>query len=202
MMAELMKSVPLHQWLPATAQMVSRICHTHQRVREMLHTQLAKLLAEFPQQLVWSVIPASLSTIPERKRYGESIVVRAKQQLMSSGNNALKELMGVASRLIDQLRKVCNDNSMDKREKRVKMRSKWPTLYRMTDLQVVVPLHSSLTVAEPVAGTSVANHDPFYDDAPTIHSWVDEVDVMGEALPFLPALGCRIPSCFHSQRSL
>ena len=177
-MAELMQKVPLHQWLPATAQLVSRICHRHQRVREMIHAQLAKLLAEFPRQLVWAVIPASLSTIAERKRYGESIVVRAKQQLMSAAPG-LQELMGNASRLIDQLRKVCNDCSMDKREKRVKMRTRWANLYRMTDLQVVVPLHSSLTVSEPDTGVSVANHEPFAATAPTIESWADEVDVMG-----------------------
>ena len=177
-MAELMKSVPLHQWLPATAQLVSRICHRKDRVREMIHAQLAKLLAEFPRQLVWAVIPASLSTIAERKRYGESIVVRAKQQLMSAAPG-LQELMGSASRLIDQLRKVCNDCSMDKREKRVRMRTRWPALHRMTNLEVVVPLHSSLTVSEPVPGVSVANHEPFSATAPTIESWADEVDVMG-----------------------
>ncbi|KAL1524613.1 hypothetical protein AB1Y20_019502 [Prymnesium parvum] len=177
-MAELMKSVPLHQWLPATAQLVSRICHRLQRVREMLHTQLAKLLAEFPYQLVWSVIPVSLSTIAERKRSGESIVARAKQLLISAAPEQ-QELMGQASRLIDQLRKVCNDPLADKREKRVQMQSRWPLLYRMTGLQVVVPLHSSLTVSEPAPHVSVASHSPFSADAPTIEKWVDDVDVMG-----------------------
>ena len=172
--------MPLHQWIPATTQLVSRICHRSDRVKELLHGLLAKLLASFPQQLVWMVIPASISTIRERKTVGESIVARAKQILMgTSAAPDILELMGSSVRLMDQLRRVCNDCSMDKREKRVKMKARWASLFRMTNLHAVVPLHSALTVNEPLAGVSLTHHIPFDAASPRISSWEDDVDVMG-----------------------
>ncbi len=63
--------------MPAS-QLVSRICHRNQRTRGLLLSLLARLLAEYPRQLVWAVIPASLSTVKERKLYGETIVAQAR----------------------------------------------------------------------------------------------------------------------------
>lgn len=61
------------------------------------------------------------------------------------------------------------------------MPAKWLSPVTPTQhAQVVVPLHSSLTVADPVDGVAVTNHRPFAADAPTIERWADDVDVMGE----------------------
>ena len=173
------QTVPPAVWLAATPQLVSRICHRNSKARDLVQQLLARLLAEFPAQLVWSVIPAASSAVSERKRYGMAVVAMAKQRLMGQGLDAADQL-SAGNRLVEQLKHVCNYNTSDK-EASFSMRSKWGSLYRMTGLRVVVPLHASLTVSERSSGAEAEQGSaprPFALDAPTIDRWEDTVDIV------------------------
>jgi len=173
-MAEVIKCLPLRTWLPCVAQLVSRTCHRHQRTRDMLLLLLSRLLAEYPQQLVWAVMPVALAKVSERKQTGEKIVTAAKQRLLGT---PILEVLRSSHKLIEQLRKVCNDEAIDKAIKKVSLKTRWPALHRMTNLSLVVPLYSNLTPAEVDGGGAAGS--PFSPNAPTIASWGDSVEVMG-----------------------
>eukprot|EP00967_Tisochrysis_lutea_P091075 scaffold130549_cov31-Tisochrysis_lutea.AAC.1 len=174
-MSKVVAMLPLRIWLPCVPQLVSRTCHRDDQTRKLLLGLLAQLLAEYPQQLVWAVIPVALSTNPERKRPGEQIVAQAKQHLLRKPG---LEVLRAGASLIAQLRKVCNDEAIDKGIKRVSMKSRFPQLYKLTGLPLVIPIYANLTATEPTGGAGVSV-SPFSDDAPRIELWEDNVDVMG-----------------------
>lgn len=174
-MEALIQQVPNFQWLPEVAQLVSRSTHGNVRVRTLIHSLLANLLAAYPNQLAWSVVPAALSTVAERKRHGETIVTSARHKLMSAGAGSAggggSEILAVAKRVIDQLRKVSYDNSMDKRERHCRMSTRWSALYRMTSLPLVIPTHANLTAAPPLEGEAMRDYEPFSESSVTIERW-------------------------------
>eukprot|EP00965_Chrysotila_dentata_P172093 5679140-Pleurochrysis_carterae.AAC.1 len=90
-MAALASQLPSHAWLPSISSLMSRICHRSSTARGLLHSLLAKLLADYACVLAWSVIPSSLSSEPHRKRAGEAIVAAAKQRL-GAANKAEHEV--------------------------------------------------------------------------------------------------------------
>ena len=79
------------------------------------------------------------------------------------------EVLRSSHKLIEQLRKVCNDEAIDKAIKKVSLKTRWPALHRMTNLSLVVPLYSNLTPAEVDGGGAAGS--PFSPNAPTIASW-------------------------------
>ena len=171
--------MPAAVWLGATPQLVSRICHRNRRAAELVQHLLALLLAEFPSQLVWSVIPAASSAVSERKRHGMAVLAKAKQRLMGQGGDAA-DILGAGSQLVAQLKRVCNDPVGDGKETSLSMRQRWGALFRMTGLRVVVPLHASLTVSDGSGGGAEGDGPlrPFAQDAPTIDRWEDGVDIV------------------------
>jgi serine/threonine-protein kinase ATR len=174
---ELTSTLPPFQWLPCVAQLVSRTTHRLQRARDLIHALLATLLATYPSQLSWAIVPASLSSVADRKRQGETILARAKQQMLGSGRSS--EGLSTARRILDQLRKVCNDNSMEKREKHVRMSQRWASLFRAVELPLVIPTHAHLTPRAPEPARPMRHYEPYADDAVTIEKWDDGVEVMG-----------------------
>jgi len=76
---------------------------------------------------------------------------------------------------------VCNDNSMERREKHVRMSQRWSALYRMHRLPLVIPTHANLLTSAPPDGDAcpMRDYEPFSESAVTIESWQDDVEVMG-----------------------
>ena len=184
-MEHLWSQLPTHQWLPEVALLVSRTTIANSRARPIIHNLLSVLLATYPAQLSWSIVPAALSTLSERKKQGESIVAQAKhklmgqqQQVQDDGRNH-HDVLSIAKRLVEQLKKLSNDNSMQKREVHIRMSSRWSTLYRMQNLPLVIPTHANLTAARPEDGQAMRDYEPFSESVVYIDSWSDGVEVMG-----------------------
>ena len=185
-MESLAKGVPLHAWLPSTSHLVSRVCHRKQNTRELVGALLAKLLAEYTPQLAWAVVPMTLEANPksrERKRAHEHIVAQAKGKLMGNGKGHLAECIKVASNVTRELKRVMDDQAWGKKEKAASMSRRWASLYRMKHLPLVVPIHATLTAAEPTPGAGASKHHrPFAEDAVTIDGWEDHVDVLSSLM--------------------
>jgi serine/threonine-protein kinase ATR len=95
------------------------------------------------------------------------------------GSGRSSEGLSTARRILDQLRKVCNDNSMEKREKHVRMSQRWASLFRAVELPLVIPTHAHLTPRAPEPARPMRHYEPYADDAVTIEKWDDGVEVMG-----------------------
>lgn len=139
---KLMTSLPPRIWLPCVPQLVSRTCHRDEQTKKLLHTLLAQLLAEYPQQLVWAVVPVALSPNSERRKPGEQIVAQAKQHLLRKPG---LEVLRAAAAIINQLRRVCNDEAIDKGCKRVSMRTRFPQVSHRCHLQTTPPFPIATT---------------------------------------------------------
>ena len=137
-MEQLISQVLPYQWLPEVAQLVSRTTHSNTRVRKMIHSLPATLLAAYPAQPVVDRA-AALSTVVERRKNGETIVAEARLKLTPEGRS---EILATSKKLTDQLRKVCNDNGMEKREKHPHV-LEIAALHRMTALPLVIPSHAT-----------------------------------------------------------
>ena len=169
--------LPCALWLPSVAQLVSRVCLKNSRARKLVHELLATLLAEYPRQLVWSVIPCAMSEVAERRCFGETIVAKAKHQLIG-GRVAEVDSLTKATKLIEQLKRLANDVAMDKHEKRISMKARWRELSKMRSLPVVMPVYDHLTAADPWMRSLDAVHAPFARDAPAIEGFEDTIEVM------------------------
>jgi serine/threonine-protein kinase ATR len=175
--------IPDFQWLPEVALLVSRTTIANTKARQVVHQLLAGLLAKYPEQLSWSIVPSALSIVPERKRHGESIVARARHTRMGHQGQQLGEqvhhdTVNQARRLIEQLKRVCKDDSMGKREVSVRMSARWSALFRMTGLPLVIPTHANMMAASREDGGAMRDYEPFSESSVLIDGWLDEVTVM------------------------
>lgn len=117
---------------------------------------------------------------------GESIVMAARHKMMGQqhhGEGAGPDLLVSSRRLIEQLKKVCNDNAMGKRENHIRMSQRWSTLYRMSGLQLVIPTHANLTAAPPEDGGAMRDYEPFSESSVFIDGWLDACAALLEAPP-------------------
>ncbi len=76
---------------------MSRTTHGNHRVRKLIHGLLANLLAAYPSQLSWAIVPAALSTVADRKRHGETIVADARLRLTSMGGSEILAQVSVTA---------------------------------------------------------------------------------------------------------
>ena len=88
------------------------------------------------------------------------------------------DIVNQARRLVEQLKRVCKDESMGKREVSVRMSARWSTLFRMTGLPLVIPTHANMTAAPPEDGGAMRDYEPFSESSVLIDGWLDEVTVM------------------------
>ena len=58
-MAQFMDTLAPYQFFSAFPQLVSRICHAHTEVSQLLQELLARLLAQFPQRAMWMMMAVS-----------------------------------------------------------------------------------------------------------------------------------------------
>ena len=59
------------------------------------------------------------------------------------------------------------------------MSQRWASLYRATELQLVIPTHANLTPHALEGDATLRGYEPFSDSAVTIEKWEDAVEVMG-----------------------
>ena len=180
------KEIAPFQWLPEVALLVSRTTIANGRAQPVVHSLLSMMLATYPAQLSWSILPAALSSVAERKNCADKIAAQARRQLIgqqkaqhAGHGQPAQDVLTQGRNLIQQLKRVCNDNSMGKRETSLRMSAKWASLYRMTDLSLVIPTHANLTAAPPEDGGAMRDFEPFSESAVLIDGWLDDVVVMG-----------------------
>lgn len=71
---------------------------------------------------------------------------------------------------------LCN---YKKEESKISISQDFRPLQRLsTDMDIIIPLQSSMTVALPTSKNDMENHEPFSTDIPMISGFVDTVDVM------------------------
>eukprot|EP00126_Sphaerothecum_destruens_P012111 Sdes_comp20982_c0_seq10m19359 len=163
------QTLPAYQFYTSFSQLVSRICHPNEQVFAYLMAILIKIINEYPQQSLWSLLAVKNSRNKERKSKCASILqkVRKHSQLIAT--------MGLLAECFIELCEL----DIPPPQMQFSLDKKLRRLRRMTPLPIIVPLQNSLACILP------ASHQPtesdyacFPDHLPLIHAFEDTVECM------------------------
>ncbi|KAK9679778.1 hypothetical protein K7432_016161 [Basidiobolus ranarum] len=178
MVQKLNERLPAYQFLTAFPQIISRICHRNKSVFQVLEQIIINVLTVYPQQALWAMMSVSRSTYKIRANRCNTILTKVKSDPhLRNTPKALDILIPQAIKLTDQLLGVCN-YPVSSRETTLSINRDFRTLQRMTPLNIIVPLQSTLTVTLPASSQTLSSHNPFPAEQPTIAGFQDEVEIM------------------------
>ncbi|CAN7938873.1 unnamed protein product, partial [Ixodes hexagonus] len=97
------EQLPPYLFFTAFPQLISRICHSHERVARQLKAIVARLLTTYPQQAMWMMIAVSKSSYPMRVQRCQEVFQLARQETPS-----LVKFLSDTLALCDKLLELCN----------------------------------------------------------------------------------------------
>lgn len=188
-------TLPKYMWMTVVPQLMSRVLHPSDFVREQLRELLASIVMEFPDQAIWMIAPSSQLAAKERKQVASDILNKAVQlaRRVSGGKTTPAQAKSRAATLkstarnglcvIKQLIQVCSlVLPKDRRGRADDCSQEFGPLRK--DLQVsrvIVPTLAALTVAIPIVNAP-QRHDPFAPQPVTIADMETTVLVMSSLM--------------------
>ncbi|BEJ16287.1 hypothetical protein CspHIS471_0508920 [Cutaneotrichosporon sp. HIS471] len=164
------------QFLTAFPQMISRITHPSQRVRETLVMILSRVVRAHSQQTLWQIVGSLLSKRKDRIELMESILSRAAT---SHDQHDLRRRIKDAERMGKLLLQFSNDKPDSTRVAATSVAVNYPYLQNAFPSTMILPLQDALTVVLPSAGSSaLRTHNAFPDEPVTIEGVEDKIDIM------------------------
>ncbi|GAB4817356.1 hypothetical protein N2152v2_004402 [Parachlorella kessleri] len=150
-MRDFAKRIPLHLWLTALPQLISRMCHSNKQVGDVTKGIISKILEGYPQQCLWALSAVAKSNMSARR----SAFAAITQQVKKHGSDSTKRLITEHMGLWDQLIKVCHHNPTDKRSA-FSAKKEFSHLFRTMPLNVMIPVMSG----EQTVGTCICTAQP------------------------------------------
>ncbi|KAI0562285.1 Protein kinase-like protein [Gracilaria domingensis] len=187
-----MKSIPSYMWVPAIPQLMSRILHPRMEVRDSLRDCLASIVANFPDQSFWMILPSSQLRSQERKKatvdiLSAAVLLMKKPKTRECREHAklFKIRAAIALDLIRLFVNICltqlPKELRGKKEKCIKEFSGVRKILRSkSNPMLIIPTLHSLTVQLPDA--SGGEHRPFAAEPARIADLEDEVLVMSSLM--------------------
>jgi serine/threonine-protein kinase ATR len=173
--------IPAYMFYTALPQIMSRIAHPNHDVYKYLQMMIAKVVAAFPQQALWSLLAVCTSCQNDRKTRGASIlqIIRTNKKL-DTNKFGIRELVRNGERITEQLLLACNAGEFHGN------RTTWASLSKDLGFNsksclpnsMAVPVESVLTATLPTLTDNVKGHKAFSRDVVTIDSFQDAVLVL------------------------
>ncbi|KAL2911314.1 hypothetical protein HK105_209228 [Polyrhizophydium stewartii] len=160
-MLKLAKALPAYQFLAALPQLLSRIDHTNAKVRMVMDVILTRVFCAYPKQTIWHLMPV------------KSCSVKSRADRISKFLSKIKEADGLS----DELQKLWK-LPIRARARTMSLCKDFKAFDGMANLEMIIPLQSSMTVILPASTETLASHNPFPRDLPTIASFCDQIEVM------------------------
>ncbi|XP_006869932.1 PREDICTED: serine/threonine-protein kinase ATR [Chrysochloris asiatica] len=165
-----------YQFLTAFSQLISRICHSHDEVFEVLMEIIAKVFLAYPQQAMWMMTAVSKSSYPMRVNRCKEILNKAILMKKS-----LEKFVGDATRLTDKLLELCN-KPVDGSSSTLSMSTHFKMLKKLVEettfSKILIPLQSVMIPTLPSILGTHANHDPFPGHWAYIAGFDDTVEIL------------------------
>ncbi|XP_077556323.1 ATR serine/threonine kinase meiotic 41 [Haemaphysalis longicornis] len=173
-LSNLLDQLPPYLFFTALPQLISRICHSHERVAAKLKEIIGRLLATYAPQAVWMMIAVSKSSYPMRVQRCQEIFQLARQQ-----NPSLSKFLNDTLSLCDKLLELCNRPTAESHVMYISknMESLHRLLKQPNFSRVLLPLQSATSVSLPSGGTP-RDHRPFPQTPVHLVSIDDRVDVL------------------------
>ena len=170
-------TIPDYFFLTALPQLVSRICHPHNKSFNLLSEILTRLLSgPYSQQTFWHMVSVSKNSDKERKSRCRQIFNDAMKT-----SNKLSVTLNDSMEFAKKVDELC-DFKTDKGQKVASLRDimkSLPALFsRPGASRIILPNQRNLLVTLPTVNASVHQHDPFPSGLVHIESIEDEVHIM------------------------
>jgi len=194
-MASVTKSVPLHVWLTALPQLISRICHGNSEVATLIRMIVTQVTAAFPQQALWALAGVNKSIVTSRRVAANSIISTAKKHA-AAADEMTRKLFTESASFCEQLIRLCN-HKVSGGKKIISLKKELPHLCRTLPLGVMIPTSAFLTLDLPTSTTTAmggggkskggttntkynnnSGWKPFDGETVTVASIQDAVDVL------------------------
>jgi serine/threonine-protein kinase ATR len=176
--------LPLYKWLTALPQLTSRLSHNEKEVRKLVQTLVIRLLINFPDQVLWALVPMARSRDVDRATSAKQIIASARSgKADTTGMRADRELIQQFALVADQLVKLCNYmpktvSKTGRPPKAFSLLQTFPALASLMPTRVMIPTQRSLTATLPPAGTNPTDHKPFPSRTATLFELRDTVSVL------------------------
>ncbi len=176
----------LFQWLAVFPQLVCRVTHPNDTVWKLLHDIIGKVVHEYPQQAMWSIVGACHSNDLNRRKRAREILAKVKvralartpmlasadpwsyfQHKCGKASSSVVRSIDQASQISVYLLKLC-DHPVQQKTTSLSMATSFPELAASETDFVLLPLQTSLVVNLPSNNLSSMTHNPFPADLPTI----------------------------------
>lgn len=169
-----LNQLPPYLFFTAMPQLISRICHSHERVSAMLKEIIARLLTTYAPQAVWMMIAVSKSSYPTRVQRCQEIFHLARQQTPS-----LAKFLNDTLALCEKLLELCNRPVVETNVLQISQHVKGfhEMLKEPSFSRILLPLQSATSVSLPTSGAS-RDHKPFPQTPIHLVSINDRVDVL------------------------
>jgi serine/threonine-protein kinase ATR len=152
-MASVTKSVPLHVWLTALPQLISRICHGNSEVATLIRMIVTQVTAAFPQPALWALAGVNKSIVTSRRVAANSIISSAKKHA-AAADEMTRKLFTESASFCEQLIRLCN-HKVSGGKKIISLKKELPHLCRTLPLGVMIPTSAFLTLDLPTSTTAM-----------------------------------------------
>jgi len=146
-MCELVNSLAPYQWLTSFPQIISRLTHSNPRVYAFIKDIIVKVFGEYPQQAMWMLAIVSRSSEPDRAKRSKELFSSIRKAASQHANAVLDKALA----LFDQLFKLCGllPKQRSRPDPVMLMQREMPQLWAMSNLPIIVPIQTQLTVTLP-----------------------------------------------------
>ncbi|KAH7380651.1 protein kinase rad3 [Pyrenochaeta sp. MPI-SDFR-AT-0127] len=172
--------MPAFAWYTAFPQIITRISHPNKNVWDALQTIIIRVASSYPQQALWSLLAVLHSTQDDRRARGTAVLQKLRDASKRKGAALdLKNLIIQGQRLTDALLAAC-DAPVEQRVAHVSLSRDLGFNHKLAPTQLVVPIEANMLPNLPAGNDShaIRRHNPFPQDAITIHSFMDDVLVL------------------------
>ncbi|CAI6340552.1 unnamed protein product [Periconia digitata] len=172
--------MPAYPWYTALPQIISRISHPDKNVYDVLQNIILKVMAQYPQQGLWSLFALLHSTQDGRRQRGTIILQKLRDSGKRKGSHIdLRSLILHGQKLTDALLFAC-DTQVEPRASHVSLSRDLGFRMSLAPCALVVPIEAAMTPTLPSGNDSrtIRAHNPFPQETITISEFQDDVFVL------------------------
>ena len=146
--------------LAALPQLISRICHSNGNIWTILRVMLVRTFANYPQQVMWHMVPLLKSSYKVRSSRAQDILEQVKSKCPQH-----TKLIEDGLQLSEKLLKLCDEKSSGDKAGTVSLNQLMPSLAKLINnsnfSQIIMPCNANMTMRLPTKEVGMSNHDAF-----------------------------------------
>ena len=163
-------------------QLASRLNNEDPQIHALHFAIIEKVVNEYPQQAIWTMIGQLNSVIPVRQSTCQGILTKVRQKAKSSNVNK----QGEVTRIIQTLQHLVRGfldvaNYPAPNYDPLSIKTHFPQLKAMVPCEIIMPFQQSMTISLPANAKEVFTHQAFASDLVTFQGRAQPVPATFQA---------------------